>query len=56
MKIGEVLKAWRKLEDLTLTQMASKIGLPFQTYHSVEKGRPMSFDTYMAIRKWLESD
>lgn len=55
MKIPELLKAWRWYHELTLREMASQIGVSFQTLHGVERGRPMALETYLKIERWMKN-
>jgi DNA-binding XRE family transcriptional regulator len=55
MKIPELLLAWRTCRRLTLKEASQHIGIPFQTLHSVEKGKPMALETYLKIEKWMKS-
>jgi len=56
MKLSELIYDWRILERLTLRQAAEQIGIPFQTLHRIESGKPMEGRTLAVILNWLMSE
>ena len=53
MKIGELLRAWRHHEEMSVRDAADRIGIPCSTYARVEKGYPMSGETWTVILRWM---
>ena len=56
MKLGEVLRQWRKMADLTVRQAAKEIGISFPTLSRIEKGYAMDGRTLARIQGWLTSE
>lgn len=55
MKLGEVLRRWRRMSDLTVREAADQIGVPFATLSRVEQGEQMEGRTLAKILCWLLS-
>lgn len=53
MKIGDVLRKWRKLEDLSLRDASAEIGVSTPTLSRVERGEEMSGPVLAKILTWL---
>lgn len=51
--IGEVLRKWRIMSDLSLKQVAEQIGVKYVTIHNIESGGKMDSDTQLKLIKWL---
>jgi DNA-binding XRE family transcriptional regulator len=51
-----MLKAWRYREEMSIREAAERIGIPWSTYGRIEKGYPMSGDTFAVILRWLLED
>ncbi|MDR3755189.1 MAG: helix-turn-helix domain-containing protein [Terracidiphilus sp.] len=56
MRIGDLLRAWRILEKMTLRGMADEIGLPLETYRRVERGDELRGRTLAKVLRWLLED
>lgn len=56
MRIGDILKAWRHHEEMSIREAAERIGIPWSTYGRIENGYPMSGDTFAVILRWLLED
>jgi transcriptional regulator with XRE-family HTH domain len=55
MKLGDVLKKWRQMSDLTVRQAAKEIGITFPTLSRIEKGISMDGTTLAKILCWMLS-
>ncbi|WP_348265279.1 helix-turn-helix transcriptional regulator [Telmatobacter sp. DSM 110680] len=53
MMVSELLRAWRHHEEMSVRDAADRIGIPWSTYARVEKGYPMSGETWTAILLWM---
>lgn len=53
MKLGDVLKKWRVMSQLTLDQVSTQMNLTVPTLCRVESGKPMDGKTLAAIMGWL---
>ena len=56
MQLGDVLRKWRKMSDLTLREAAARIGLQFNTLARIETGEQMDGATLAFILRWLSTD
>jgi transcriptional regulator with XRE-family HTH domain len=53
MRIGEVLRKWRRHSDLGVREAAKQIGLSVATLSRVERGAAMDAATLAKIICWL---
>lgn len=53
MKIGDVLRRWRLLSDLTLQKASREIGIPIPTLSRIEHGEKMDGETLAKVLVWL---
>lgn len=51
--IGEVLRKWRIMSDLSLKQVAEMVGVKYVTIHNIESGGKMDSETQLKLIKWL---
>lgn len=56
MRIGEVLRRWRRVSDIGLREAARDIGVSHGTLSRVERGEEMSGDTLAKVLAWLFKD
>ena len=55
MRIGDVLRKWRKMSDFTLKDAAKEIGVTLSTLARIESGEMMDGETLAKILTWLIS-
>lgn len=55
MKLGEVIRRWRKMSDIGVREAAKQIGVSHGTLSRVERGLPMDGPTLAKILRWLMS-
>jgi len=53
VKLGEVLYKWRRMEDLSLREVAPMLGISVATLSRVESGESMDGKTLAKILAWL---
>ena len=53
MRIGTVLKRYRKLGDLNIRDMAGELGISSATLSRIETGKPMDGISLAKILKWM---
>ena len=53
MRLGEVIRKWRRSSDLTIADAARQIGLTVPTLSRVERGEAMDAATLAKILIWL---
>lgn len=53
MILGEVLRKWRRMSDLTVRQAAAEVGLSVATFSRIERGESMDARTLATIFTWL---
>lgn len=53
MKLGEVIRRWRKMSDLGVREAAKEIGVSHGTLSRIERGFPMDGATLARVLKWL---
>ena len=53
MRLGNVLKKWRTMEDRTLREVSAEMRIPLPTLHRAESGKPLDGITLAAIMVWL---
>lgn len=56
MQLGDVLRKWRKMSDLTLREAATRIGVRFNTLARIETGEQMDGATLAIILRWLTAE
>jgi transcriptional regulator with XRE-family HTH domain len=56
MKLGDVLRKWRKMEDISVREAAFRMGLTTPTLFRLENGKPMDGSTLAKIINWLTSE
>lgn len=53
MKLGDVIRKWRRAEDIGVREAAKLIGISHGTLSRIERGEKMDGDTLAKILKWL---
>lgn len=53
MRLGQVLRLWRKMSDAEIREIAAEIGISHGTLSRVERGEPMQGETLAKILAWL---
>jgi transcriptional regulator with XRE-family HTH domain len=53
MRIGNVLRKWRTMEELSIRDVAKEIGTSHSTLSRIERGEPCDSDTLAAVIIWL---
>lgn len=53
MKLGEVLKKWRRMSDIGVREAAKEIGVSHGTLSRIERGEAMDGNTLAKILRWL---
>ncbi len=55
MKLGDVLRKWRRASDLNVREAAALLGVSHGTLSRVERGEKMDGETLAKILAWLLS-
>lgn len=55
MKLGEVIRKWRVMSELSVREAAMQIGLAPATLARIESGDSMGGDSLAAVLRWLMS-
>lgn len=55
MKLGEIIRRWRKMSDIGIREAAKEIGISHGTLSRIERGLPMDGVTLARIIRWLLS-
>lgn len=55
MKLGEVIRKWRKMSDIGIREAAKEIGVSHGTLSRIERGEVMDGKTLVKILVWLFS-
>jgi transcriptional regulator with XRE-family HTH domain len=53
MRLGMVLRQWRKMTDRGVREVAAEIGISHGTLSRIERGEPMDGVTLAKILQWL---
>lgn len=53
MKIGEVLRRWRRASDLGIREAAKELGISHGTLSRIERGENMDGETLAKLLRWL---
>lgn len=53
MILGQVIKSWRKDQDVSLREAAKMMGLNLNALHRLENGRTCDGDNLVRVLKWL---
>ena len=56
MKLGEVLRRWRRNSDIGLREASREIGISHGTLSRIERGEQMDAQTLAKILVWLFSE
>lgn len=52
-KLGEVLRKWRLMSDLTLEKAAKEMGISHIALHRLERGKPVPGAAFSDVLAWL---
>lgn len=55
MRLGEVIRKWRKMSDVGIRDISSEIGISHGTLSRIERGEPMEGETLAKVLHWLLS-
>ena len=53
MRLGEVIRKWRMMSELTIRDAAAMIGISATTLHRFESGDDVDGRALIAVLKWL---
>jgi len=53
MRIGEVMRSWRRIKDIGVREAAQQIGVSHGTVSRIERGEQIDAVTMMKLMKWL---
>ena len=53
MKLGDILRRWRRSADLSTREAAAEIGLSVATLNRIERGMAFDGKTLAVILRWL---
>jgi transcriptional regulator with XRE-family HTH domain len=53
MRLGQVLRLWRKMSDAGIREVAAEIGISHGTLSRIERGEPMQGETLAKVLTWL---
>jgi transcriptional regulator with XRE-family HTH domain len=53
MRLGNVLRKWRTMEEKSVREVAKEIGTSSATYQRIESGKPCDSGTMASILLWL---
>ena len=56
MKLGDVLKTWRRVSELNIRDAAREIGIGVSTLSRIENGERMDGVTLSRLLTWLMSE
>jgi cytoskeletal protein RodZ len=52
-RIGQLLKSYRRIEDITLEALSKDIGIELYTLQRLEKGMPCNGLTLIKVQMWM---
>lgn len=55
MRLGEVIRRWRKMSDIGIREAAREIGVSHGTLSRIERGEAMEGTTLAKVLGWLMS-
>jgi len=55
MRLGEVIRRWRKMSDVGIREAAREIGVSHGTLSRIERGEAMEGETLAKVLGWLMS-
>ncbi|HLL74794.1 MAG TPA: helix-turn-helix transcriptional regulator [Pyrinomonadaceae bacterium] len=53
MRLGDVLRKWRRASDRDLRAVAAEIGISHGTLSRIERGQKVDSDTMLKLLVWL---
>ena len=55
MRLGKVIRYWRKMSDIGIREAAQQIGISHGTLSRIERGEAMEGETLAKVLGWLMS-
>lgn len=55
MRLGKVIRYWRKMSDIGIREAAQQIGVSHGTLSRIERGEAMEGETLAKVLGWLMS-
>lgn len=55
-RLGEMLRLWRTVRQMTLREVAPSIGISHSTLLRLEQGKPCDLPSWLKVQAWLLSD
>lgn len=56
MRLGKVIRYWRKMSDIGIREAAQQIGVSHGTLSRIERGEAMEGETLAKVLGWLMSE
>lgn len=56
MRIGQVIRRWRRASDAGIREIAQEIGISHGTLSRIERGEPMQGESLAKVLAWLFAD
>lgn len=56
MRLGEILRKWRIMSQLTVREVAVQIGILPSTYCRIENGKAMDGRTLAEVMTWMTEE
>jgi len=53
MRLGEILRKWRIVEERPVRDLAAEIGISASTLYRIEHGEAMDAVTFLTLLAWL---
>jgi len=53
MKVGDVIKCWRRIHDIGVREAAKEIGVSHGTLSRIERGERVEGGTLVKVFQWL---
>ena len=53
MRLGKVIRYWRKMSDIGIREAAQQIGISHGTLSRIERGEAMEGETLAKVLGWL---
>ena len=53
MRLGEIIRKWRIVQERTVRDLAAEIGISASTLSRIERGERMDAPTFMRLFGWL---
>jgi len=56
MRLGEIIRKWRIVQERTVRDLAVEIGISASTLSRIERGEKMDAPTFMRLLNWLTAE